>query len=388
MADEYIEAAHNMRARRHRDANLNSPHHTPNNQASPLTTLATASLLRGTSLAGRGGAPVRHAAMQNMQHTHGNRAVQRTQRSGQTPGGALAVQREHTPTDSVAVMEQIMGKESAGLDWIKGQMGMQPGQAMHSLESMRKMGWGQRELDWMAGQMGMAGVADRPKSGPYAYGRENNAGGHEFAFRANGHTDDYVDSDVGFGEGAFGAWEEEGGVQKGFRVKGGLARSKINEGGIVSGDWEAGTAGAEFSYGDNGFRWQTGATGVGGGMTFGNFEKDNPTDTQVRVGLSAGPSLGFRGHWGDSDGDGIPEIGGGVDIGPLSIDSKSERAIEMNRKAAEMVWDVQNAAVQETMDVADFYAPGAIDALSNYELDTEAVGGIANSIIPGLGGLL
>jgi hypothetical protein len=375
MAEEYTEANHALRAHRRSEALSSSPDHTSEAATRQPASLATASLLRGTPLSGRGSAPVRHAAVQDMQRTHGNRAVQRTQRSGLTPGG-LAVQREHTPTDSVAVMEQIMGKESAGLEWIKGQMGMQPGQAMHSLETMRKMGWGQPGLDWMAGQMGMSGVADRPKSGPYAYGRENKSGGYEFAFRANGQTDDYVDSDAGFGEGAIGSWEEEGGVQNGVRAKFGLARSKINEGGIVSGDWEAGTAGAEFSYGDNGIRAQAGATGVGGGMTFGNFEKENDTDSQVRIGLSAGPSLGVRVHWGDSDGDGIPEIGGGADVGALSIDSKSERALAMNMRAAEMM-----------MDTADFYAPGAMDALSSYELDTEAVGSVADSFIPGLSGL-
>jgi hypothetical protein len=386
MADEYTEANYGLRTRQHSDALSSTLDRTSEATTQQPVSLATASLLRGTPLSGRGNAPLRHAAMEGMQRTHGNRAVQRTQLSGQ-PTGRLAVQREHTPTDSVAVMEQIMGKESAGLEWIKGQMGMQPGQAMHSLETMRKMGWGQPELDWMAGQMGMSGVADRPKSGPYFRAGENKVGGYEVAFRANGQTDDYVDSDVGFGEGAVGSWEEEGGVQNGIRAKVGLARSKINEGGIVSGDWEAGTAGAEFSYGDNGIRAQAGATGVGGGMTFGNFEKENDTDSQVRVGLSAGPSLGVRVHWGDSDGDGIPEIGGGADVGALSIDSKSERAMALNMRAAEMVWDTQDAAIDAGIDMANFYAPSAMDALSNYELDTEAVGGIADSFIPGLSGL-
>jgi hypothetical protein len=261
-------------------------------------------------------------------------------------------------------MEQIMGKDTPGFEWMRRQMGMEPGQAMHSLESMRKSGMQGPGLDWMARQMGMYGVEGKP-NGPYAEGGENEAGGYEGRFRANGDKSGWADSDVGFGEGAVGAWDEDGGRQYGIKGKVGLARSKINDGGYVSGDWEAGTAGAEFSYGDNGIRAQAGATLVGGGVTVGNFDKESDTDTQIRAGLSAGPSLGLRVHWGDSDRDGVPEIGAGVDIGPLSLDSKSERALAMNMAVAEKVWDMHDAVMD-----SDF---------------GPAVSDIANRAFPGLG---
>lgn len=48
-----------------------------------------------------------------------------------------------------------------------------------------------------------------------------------------------------------------------------------------------------------------------------------PTD-QLRVAASLGESLGGRLHYGDSDGDGVREMGFGADIGMLSFDFKTE----------------------------------------------------------------
>jgi hypothetical protein len=84
------------------------------------------------------------------------------------------------------------------------------------------------------------------------------------------------------------------------------------------------TGGAEFSVGENGLRLQAGATGAGVEGTLGTFDENDHNDTVFRGGLSAGPSLGVRGHWGDSDHDGRREWGAGVDIGPISVDFKTE----------------------------------------------------------------
>jgi hypothetical protein len=88
------------------------------------------------------------------------------------------------------------------------------------------------------------------------------------------------------------------------------------------------TAGYELSVGENGIRAQAGASAVGGSVTVGNFSKERSHDSQTRVGLSAGPSLGARIHWGDSDKDGSREYGFGFDYGPISLDVKTEDPLE------------------------------------------------------------
>lgn len=74
--------------------------------------------------------------------------------------------------------------------------------------------------------------------------------------------------------------------------------------------------------GEDGFSLGVGATVLGG---VGGLEHD-PTraDGAGRFGLSEGPSLGLRGHWGDTDGDQRREYGIGFDIGPVTYDVSDE----------------------------------------------------------------
>src|SRR5687767_7162173 len=61
-------------------------------------------LLNDVSVSRRGNAPVRQAAMLDMQRTHGNRAVQRTVSANGT-AGRVAVQRTPSAGESMADME-------------------------------------------------------------------------------------------------------------------------------------------------------------------------------------------------------------------------------------------------------------------------------------------
>lgn len=57
------------------------------------------------------------------------------------------------------------------------------------------------------------------------------------------------------------------------------------------------------------------------------------SDASTRVGVSEGVGFAGRVHYGDADGDGLPEYGVGADLGPLSFDVKTEDPL---RSAAEM----------------------------------------------------
>ncbi|GEM_PF-5102464 len=83
---------------------------------------------------------------------------------------------------------------------------------------------------------------------------------------------------------------------------------------------EAQAAGLNASLYDDGstFDIGVGATGVGGSVTLGDDEDS------LRMGLSAGPSFGFRVHHGDADGDGVSEAGVGFDFAEFSGDLKTE----------------------------------------------------------------
>jgi hypothetical protein len=59
------------------------------------------------------------------------------------------------------------------------------------------------------------------------------------------------------------------------------------------------------------------ATATGAGRLWGD-------DQSVRVGGSVGGGMSGRLHYGDDDGDGVPEMGFGFDYGPLSFDLRSE----------------------------------------------------------------
>lgn len=317
--------------------------------------------------------PVRAQAMHGMQRTYGNRAVQRHVAANASKG-RVAVQRSPSPTETLATMGTIMGKDNPGFEYLRKQMGMEPGGSMHTLETLRKHGLEGPGLDYMARQMGMDGVSGKP-NGPYGEAGENEAGGYEARFRANGDKSGWADTDVGFGEGAIGAWDEDGGgTQYGIKGKVGLVRGKINEGGDVPVNWEAGTAGAEFSGGENGVRAQAGVTAIGVEGTLGGFDKERNDDIQARGGLSIGPSLGARLHWGDSDHDGYREYGLGADIGPFSFDVKSEDPLR-----AYMGWDQRNLPGQNMTNAAIDAIKGAYSGPA--ETVKDAYFGTANTAI-------
>lgn len=63
---------------------------------------------------------------------------------------------------------------------------------------------------------------------------------------------------------------------------------------------------------------------ISGAANYGTLDPTSIDDTIARFGLSWGAGLGGRFHNRDDDGDGISEVGLGVDLGPLSIDIRSE----------------------------------------------------------------
>ncbi|MEE2902398.1 MAG: hypothetical protein VYC39_08710 [Myxococcota bacterium] len=78
--------------------------------------------------------------------------------------------------------------------------------------------------------------------------------------------------------------------------------------------------------GEDGFTVGGSASIIEGGVTLGDATPDasDSSDTSVRLGAGAGLGLSARGHWADSDNDGVPESGFGFDIGPVSMDVRSE----------------------------------------------------------------
>lgn len=78
---------------------------------------------------------------------------------------------------------------------------------------------------------------------------------------------------------------------------------------------------------------------INGAVTVGGKENS------VRVGASLGVGLAGRLHYGDTDHDGVRELGFGVDVGPLEFDVKSEmlgKAWNGATSAASSVWDYLN----------------------------------------------
>jgi hypothetical protein len=131
-------------------------------------------------------------------------------------------------------------------------------------------------------------------------------------------------------EAGLGSWDTQnpnGSVDTryGGKVGGGLIKGTgkyETDSGYVAVDVGAGSAAAEASIGDDGFTLGAGVNYAEGSVTSSTTGTDH--DESTRVGLSAGPSFGVRGHWGDKDGDGIPEYGGGIDLGFFSMDAKTE----------------------------------------------------------------
>lgn len=216
--------------------------------------------------------------------------------------------------------------------------------------------------DWIPG---MGGFSDSPpqqlqqapgdgvQAGPFVYGNRQDIGGvpgYNFGY-GQGHaqtstegSDILVDGDQGKAsagydnvkiDGHAGAWssqrpdgtsETNYGVQLGGKTPSvqGSASWGIpgGPGAYVHGD-AAGPAFDVSAYGgESGFG--VGAQASVGGFNVGGGTTGTDVDEYGKVGLSEGVGAAVRGSWGDTDGDGFREYGGGIDAGPLSVDMRTE----------------------------------------------------------------
>ena len=123
--------------------------------------------------------------------------------------------------------------------------------------------------------------------------------------------------------------EEEGKRRVGLKLNGGVA-SGVDAGGgefnFMSGD-------LELSGGEDGFTAGAGLTAMGWAVRDDQANPEETDELLTRVGLSGGVGFGVRGHWADSDGDGLREYGAGMDLGLVTLDLKSEW---LAKKLAEM----------------------------------------------------
>jgi hypothetical protein len=150
--------------------------------------------------------------------------------------------------------------------------------------------------------------------------------------------------DTGFGGGHLGAWEDrDGKFTSGGELGGGLWRLVSPLEGTDDPGFEAGvlTGGGHLTVSE-----QTASAGlqanlVETAMTVGDEENS------FRFGGSLGAGAAARAHYGDADGDGVRELGFGLDLGPLSFDLKSEALGE----AVDFAGDVLGGDRQNLADV-------------------------------------
>jgi hypothetical protein len=132
--------------------------------------------------------------------------------------------------------------------------------------------------------------------------------------------------EVGSGK-AFAGTDDEGNT--GVGVEGKVAGGSVEYGergkgqyGKVDADVAGVEAGASHNK-DKGFSVGAEAFAVQGGVTQGNIgEGSRDEETRLSGGVGLGASA--RGHWEDADGDGKREYGAGFDVGPVTIDIKTE----------------------------------------------------------------
>ncbi len=217
--------------------------------------------------------------------------------------------------------------------------------------------------DWIPG---MGGFSDSPaqqleeapgdgvQAGPYFYGNQKD-NGYNFGL-GQGHAQTstqgdglLVDGDHGQAsasydnaklDGHIGGWsstrpdgttEENIGFQLGGKspsVQGSAAWNTVGPdgkpgpGAYVHGD-ASGPAFDVSSYaGESGFGF--GAQASVGGFNVGGGTTGTDVDEYGKFGLSEGMGAAVRGSWGDTDHDGFREYGGGIDIGPVSLDMRTE----------------------------------------------------------------
>jgi len=153
-----------------------------------------------------------------------------------------------------------------------------------------------------------------------------------------------IQAEVLSGSAAAGIKEGQAGVS----ASGGLLGMRFDQPGELpfAAETNIARAAVDASVGTSGFSFGAGASVVDAALELGDLEPDrgDSMDTSVRAGLGAGVGAAVRGHYADQDGDGIPETGLGADIGPVSIDVKSEA-----------LGRASNAITEDAVDVG---APG------------------------------
>jgi Domain of unknown function (DUF4157) len=299
--------------------------------------------------------------------------------------------------------------------------------------------------DWIPGMGGFSGSqptvlpeapGDGVQGGPFIYGNQKGAG-YNFGF-GQGHAqattqgnDILMDGDHGQASATYDATKIDGHIGEwsstrpdgttetniGFNLGGkspsiqGSASWGVDggPGAYVHGD-ASGPAFDVSSYagGDGfGFGAQASVAGfnVGGGTTGTDVDEYN------KFGLSEGVGAALRGSWGDTDHDGFREYGGGIDIGPVSVDMRTEDPLRSGarmlgsslipgmgfladqfidegnfteRTANRVGLTTQNADLGTTYDVIADAAGGAYDYAADGVMSagqglSNAAGGVANA---------
>jgi hypothetical protein len=165
-------------------------------------------------------------------------------------------------------------------------------------------------------------TADNP--GPHAY-IENN--GQHFTTGAGLYSNDnlqMMSARMTMGNNYGGNGERRSGV----RADAQMFKGQTNSDGLINGEMSVFDASAQIDAGQDGATVGASANVITGGVTLGNKipSAQNNMDTSGRAAVGFGLGAAGRGHWGDKDNDGVPEVGIGADIGPVSFDVKSEAA--------------------------------------------------------------
>jgi hypothetical protein len=237
----------------------------------------------------------------------------------------------------------------------------------------------------------------------YGYGRGHAAGstGWNDVFGTGDRLNASGSYDSERVDGHFGAWStprQDGstdtnvGFQLGGKsasVQGELAYTGANgQGAYLQGD----AAGPSFdvsSYaGTGGFG--LGAQASVGGFNVGGGTRGTETDEYNKIGLSEGVGAAVRGNWGDTDGDGFREYGGGIDIGPLSLDMRSEDPLRMAAKnllpGGGLYADWLLGEGNSTEGLANEFGLTTrnADLSTTYDVVSDAVGGLVDSAGSGI----
>ncbi|MBS1123321.1 MAG: hypothetical protein H6Q90_5549 [Deltaproteobacteria bacterium] len=167
-------------------------------------------------------------------------------------------------------------------------------------------------------------------NGPFAYaGSERDANGNARGWSAGAGLlsgqlgpNGEARGDVLQAQGHFGGWrDEQGRTNVGVEGDAALARVGIPLGGAlgpVGFDVEALSANAGAKFNEETASLGAQANLIAGSVSAGTAEHN------ARFGMSVGVGAAGRAHYGDSDGDGVRELGIGADFGPFSFDVKSE----------------------------------------------------------------